>query len=122
MFADGLRDEVAALLARGFGEHVKPLQSLGYAQTIRHLKGELSLEAAIAATQSETRHYAKRQLTWFRREKDVVWFNGFGSQLEIHSAVVERVRSFLRHFGSSGELLLEPAESSRPQPDSDGDC
>ena len=56
----------------------KPFESLGYKQALL-TRGSITREPAIASTQLETRQYAKRQLTWFRREKDVVWLRGFGS-------------------------------------------
>jgi tRNA dimethylallyltransferase len=107
MFAGGLPAEVEGLLRQGFRQDLKPLQSLGYAQTVRHLKGELTLEAAIASTQLETRRYAKRQLTWFRKERDLIWFEGFGWQTEIQSAVKERVRIFLQHSQTLGASRLQ---------------
>jgi tRNA dimethylallyltransferase len=105
MFSGGLLDEVRGLLARGFAPDVKPLQSLGYIQAIRHLQGKLSLEESIAQTQQETRGYAKRQLTWFRNEKDVVWFGGFGSDSEVRMAVKHRVQEFIERCGDASRLL-----------------
>jgi tRNA dimethylallyltransferase len=55
------------------------LSSLGYKQAMQYLSGDLSLEQAIAAAQQGHRNYAKRQITWFRREPDVHWIAGFGS-------------------------------------------
>ncbi len=60
-----------------------PLNSLGYQQARQYLRGELTLEQAIAAAQQGHRNYAKRQMTWFRREPDVVWLEGFGDDAEI---------------------------------------
>jgi len=76
MFAAGLVEETRGLLAR-FGP-VKALDSLGYRQARGVLDGSLSEEAAIAAAQQGHRHYAKRQMTWFRREPEVHWIAGFG--------------------------------------------
>ncbi len=76
MFAAGLVEETRGLLAR-YGK-VPALDSLGYRQAAAVLDGTLSLEAAIAAAQQGHRNYAKRQLTWFRREPGVSWFEGFG--------------------------------------------
>jgi len=67
MFAHGLVDEVADLVRRGFRD-APPMQSLGYAQALAVHEGRLSLEEAIAAVELQTRRYAKRQLTWFRKE------------------------------------------------------
>jgi tRNA dimethylallyltransferase len=68
MFANGLVEEVRGLLDRGVPESAKPFESLGYRQALAHLRGEMDLASAIAETQQFTRNYAKRQMTWFRRE------------------------------------------------------
>jgi tRNA dimethylallyltransferase len=78
MFSAGLVEETRGLLAR-YGP-VKALDSLGYRQAAAVLAGTLTLDAAIEAAQQGHRNYAKRQLTWFRREPDVVWIEGFGDQ------------------------------------------
>ncbi len=69
MIAAGLRDEVQGLLKKGYSPGLKPLQSIGYRQMLKHLAGRLTLDQAISDTQQATRHYAKRQLTWFRNDK-----------------------------------------------------
>jgi tRNA dimethylallyltransferase len=81
MFADGLVDETRELLAR-YG-HPPALDSLGYRQAVQYLDGALTLEQAIAAASQGHRNYAKRQLTWFRREPEVTWLNGFGDDLSL---------------------------------------
>jgi tRNA dimethylallyltransferase len=73
MMEQGFLEEIQGLLNRGYGSELKPLQSLGYKQLIQHLRGELTLQAAIAAIQRETRRYAKRQMTWFRGDPDFQW-------------------------------------------------
>jgi tRNA dimethylallyltransferase len=88
MFQEGLVEEVQGILARGFPVTAKPFESLGYAQVRSYLCGELTLEEAIALAQQETRRYAKRQMTWFRREPVVHWFGGFGSDPEVQSDVL----------------------------------
>jgi tRNA dimethylallyltransferase len=80
MFAAGLVEETRGLLAQ-YGE-VKALDSLGYRQARGVLDGSLSVEAAIAAAQQGHRNYAKRQMTWFRREPEVEWIAGFGDDAE----------------------------------------
>ena len=80
MFAAGLVEETRALLDR-YGP-VKALDSLGYRQALAVLAGTMSDEAAIAAAQQGHRNYAKRQLTWFRREPDVHWIAAFGDEAE----------------------------------------
>ena len=92
MFTRGLVEETRLLLGR-YGADCRPLTSLGYKQAAMLLRGELSLEQAIAATQQGHRNYAKRQATWFRREPDVHWLEGFGDDPEIislASALVEK--------------------------------
>jgi tRNA dimethylallyltransferase len=79
-FAAGLIDETRALLAR-YGP-VKALDALGYRQALRVLRESWSAEEAIAAAQQGHRNYAKRQLTWFRREPEVHWIEGFGDEPE----------------------------------------
>ncbi len=84
MFACGLIEETRQIVER-FGDTCKPLESHGYRQALQHLRGELSLPDAICNAQRDTRHYAKRQLTWFRREPDVRWVRGFGDDPAIQA-------------------------------------
>jgi tRNA dimethylallyltransferase len=95
MFSNGLVEETERLLAR-YGANCRPLTSLGYKQAIMLLRGDLSLADAIAATQQGHRHYAKRQTTWFRREPDVYWLNGFGDNAAIAEEAVQQVEKQLR--------------------------
>jgi tRNA dimethylallyltransferase len=90
IFAAGLVEETRGLLAR-FGP-VKALDSLGYRQATAVLAGSLSVEAAIEAAQQGHRNYAKRQLTWFRREPEVHWIAGFGDEPETLRLAAELVR------------------------------
>ncbi len=84
MFDDGLIEETRALLERYGGQkNVTALDSLGYRQAGQFLRGELSRDEAIAAAQQGHRNLAKRQMTWFRREPEVVWLEGFGDEAEI---------------------------------------
>jgi tRNA dimethylallyltransferase len=69
----GWLDEVRALLARGLGQNATAMQAAGYRELVAHLRGELSLERAVALIKTRTRQLAKRQLTWFRREPDLKW-------------------------------------------------
>ncbi len=89
MFAAGLVEETRALVER-YGQ-VKALDSLGYRQALAVQKGTLSFEAGIMAAQQGHRNYAKRQLTWFRREPEVHWLEGFGDQAETARAAAELV-------------------------------
>lgn len=82
MFEAGLVEETAALLER-HGDSAWPLSSLGYRQAVQFLRGELSREQALEAAQQAHRNYAKRQMTWFRREEGVRWMSGFGDDPKI---------------------------------------
>lgn len=82
MFDGGLLEETKLLMDR-YGSNARPLGSLGYKQAVQFLRGELSREEALKAAQQAHRNYAKRQMTWFRREPDVEWLKGFGDEAEI---------------------------------------
>ena len=96
MFSSGLIEEVRRILTLGFRPPAKPFESHGYRQAIQVLGGELSLDDAIAEAQRNTRNYAKRQITWFRREKDIEWLHGFGSEEEVRSTALARIEQFLK--------------------------
>jgi len=89
MFDAGLVEETGSLLARFHA--AAPLNALGYKQAVQFLRGELTREEAIAATQQGHRNYAKRQMTWFRREPGVLWLEGFGDDPAIASRAAELV-------------------------------
>lgn len=74
MVEAGLVEEVRELLALGYGEGLKPMQSLGYKHVVQYLKGQILLEEAVELTTRDTRRYAKRQGTWFRAETDIAWY------------------------------------------------
>ena len=82
MFESGLVEETRGLL-RKYGVDTRPLGSLGYKQVVRLLQGEIDPPAALQATQQAHRNYAKRQMTWFRREPQVVWLDGFGDDPDV---------------------------------------
>jgi tRNA dimethylallyltransferase len=92
MFESGLVPETKALLEK-YGERARPLISLGYKQAVQHLNGELSREQAIAAAQQAHRNYAKRQMTWFRREPQVEWLAGFGDDLHVQEQAASLIKS-----------------------------
>jgi tRNA dimethylallyltransferase len=75
MLRDGLLDEVKALAAKGYTRDLVSMKGLGYKELLAYLGGEYSLEEAIDILKRDTRHFAKRQLTWFKREKEVLWLN-----------------------------------------------
>ena len=72
---EGLINETKTLLAKGYDEKLPSMSSLGYPEMIKYIKGELTLDEALELLQKNTRNYAKRQLTWFRREPNVIWLN-----------------------------------------------
>lgn len=82
MFECGLAEETQRLLEK-YGEAARPLSSLGYKQAVQLLRREIDRNGAVAAAQRAHRNYAKRQMTWFRREPDVRWLAGFGDDPEI---------------------------------------
>ena len=92
MFACGLVEETRRLLAK-YGEAAWPLRSLGYRQAAQFIQGEIKLDEAVAAAQQGHRNYAKRQMTWFRREPEVDWLAGFGDQPEIQCAAISQVQN-----------------------------
>jgi tRNA dimethylallyltransferase len=95
MFEAGLVEETQRLLEQ-YGDAVGPLSSLGYRQAAQFLRGELSREQALQAAQQGHRNYAKRQMTWFRREPEVHWLHGFGDDEPIQREAADRVLGILR--------------------------
>lgn len=75
MMKNGLLEEVLALKEMGCHRGMISMQGLGYKELLAHLEGEISLEEAVYRIKRDTRHFAKRQLTWFKREKDVIWLD-----------------------------------------------
>jgi tRNA dimethylallyltransferase len=89
MLEQGWMREVQALLDSGLSEDSKPFDFIGYRELRAVLRGESGLEAARQAIQQATRRYAKRQLTWFRREQGVRWFSGFGDDAEVQAGILD---------------------------------
>jgi tRNA dimethylallyltransferase len=83
MIQDGLLDEVRGLVTLGFSLDLKPLRSVGYRQMGQVLRGIQSMQDALEEMKQETRHLAKRQLTWFRRDEEIRWFHPERQQWEI---------------------------------------
>lgn len=92
MFAQGLVQEVQSLLAKGYDPRLKPFQSLGYKQVVKYLSGVYDLNTAIQETKKATRNYAKRQLTWFRRDPRIRWFS---LQDADYQKVVKRIEDYI---------------------------
>ena len=95
MFENGLVEEVRHILQLGFAAESKPFESHGYKQALQSIRGELNLRDAIFYAQRNTRQYAKRQLTWFRREPGLVWLKGFADTPGIRETALEHVGRFL---------------------------
>ena len=93
MFDQGLIEETKNLIGK-YGDSARPLSSLGYKQAVQLLRGELTVEQAVKAAQQGHRNYAKRQMTWFRREPDVLWLRGFGDGLDIQTQAAESISRF----------------------------
>jgi len=91
MIADGLVEEVKALTDKGYGLDLPALQSIGYRQIGLHLRGEVTLDQAIALIKRESHHLAKRQLTWFRADKEIRWLDPERDR----AAIVQLAREFL---------------------------
>lgn len=97
MVAEGLVEEVKMLLDYGCTKDMVSMQGLGYKEIVPYLEGECSLEDAIYVLKRDTRHFAKRQLTWFRREKEVTWIdkNSFSSEEEM-------LKEMMKHLSDKG--------------------
>jgi tRNA dimethylallyltransferase len=90
MFDRGLVEETKHLLGK-YGDAAGPLFSLGYKQAVQLLRGEIDRQTALQAAQQAHRNYAKRQMTWFRREPEVIWLNGFGDDPAIQERAAASV-------------------------------
>lgn len=91
MMQEGLLDEVKKLKAMGYDRSYVSMQGIGYKELLVYLDGETSLEEAVEQIKLDTRHFAKRQLTWFRRERDVIWLDADGkTEDELLEAVIAR--------------------------------
>jgi tRNA dimethylallyltransferase len=103
MLEQGWMREVQALLDSGLSEDSKPFDFIGYRELRAVLRGEITLEEARGAIQQATRRYAKRQLTWFRKEQGVRWFSGFGDEVGVQAGVLEWLQAegleLEKHFG-----------------------
>ncbi len=90
MIREGLVGEVEGLLERGYHENLKPMRSLGYKHMVSYIKGTYRLEETIGMMKRDTKHYAKRQMTWFGSDREIVWL----SPHDIGVAM-QRIESFL---------------------------
>lgn len=96
MFDRGLIEETERLIER-YGRDCRPFTSLGYAEASAVLRGELTREQAVAQAQQGHRNYAKRQATWFRREPEIHWLKGVGSDENVASQARQLIRQHLSH-------------------------
>lgn len=101
MFEAGLVEEVRSLLARGIPPGAKPFEAIGYRHVLENLDSPSPPEETIRIIQRDTRRYAKRQLTWFRNQPDVTWFDGPGDSDEIKKKVHQFLQMFLNFLGGS---------------------
>jgi tRNA dimethylallyltransferase len=92
MVEEGLLDEVRGLVKKGYGLDLKPLRSVGYRQMGGVVRGEMTLEAALNEMKQETRHLAKRQLTWFRADPEIRWFHPEHQRSEIFQVAKQFLR------------------------------
>jgi tRNA dimethylallyltransferase len=90
-FASGLVDEVRDLISKGVPAASNALGAHGYRRVVEYLEGRRDYQSAVEQTKLDVRHYAKRQLTWFRREPGVEWFEGFGDDPAVQERVAARV-------------------------------
>lgn len=90
-FANGLIEEVKQLRSKGVKDDTNALGAHGYRRVCEYLRGERTLESAIEQTKQDVRNYAKRQLSWFRREEDAVWLEGFGEAKETQKKLFEQI-------------------------------
>jgi tRNA dimethylallyltransferase len=97
-FGAGLVEEVKTLLAEGVPPASNALGAHGYRRVVEYLEGKRDLESAIEQTKLDVRHYAKRQLTWFRREPGAQWFAGFGEDDDVLKGVLKALPA--RHYRS----------------------
>lgn len=96
MLEAGWLEEVRGLMACGIPSDAKPFQFIGYSELRAHLSGVVTLDAAVHAIQQATRRYAKRQITWFRREADVLWLEGFGEDSAVQQEAFKMLSARLR--------------------------
>lgn len=106
MLEEGLVEEVKGLLESGCKKNMVSMQGLGYKEIIAYLEGELSLSEAVTLLKRDTRHFAKRQLTWFKRERDVIWLDK--REYEDEAALLLKMLSVLRE-----KKIISDSEGTR---------
>ena len=101
MLAQGLVEEVQSLREMGCHKGMVSMQGLGYKEILSYLEGEITLEKAVYLIKRDTRHFAKRQLTWFRREKEVIWV-----QKNVFDQKSQSCLSFMQDFLREKQIIL----------------
>ena len=99
MLKQGLVEEVQSLKEKGYNKNMVSMQGLGYKEILAFLEGEISLDEAVYILKRDTRHFAKRQLTWFRRESDVIWIHKkefFYDNDKILTFMIKKVDTMIR--------------------------
>lgn len=108
MLADGILDELKALLDQGLDKTVTAFQAIGYKELMPYIEGNCSLDEAVEALKQATRRYAKRQLTWFRRNPNINWI--YADEAENFSDVLQASTGFIRSSGIiEGEISVKEA-------------
>lgn len=98
MMENGLLEEVKTLKAKGYSDDLVSMQGVGYKEIIQYLNGAISLEESVELIKKNTRHFAKRQLTWFRKEDDVIWVDKQGFDYE-DEKILEYMYSHMKRIG-----------------------
>ncbi len=107
MMEAGLVDEVKRLLEMGYSRDLKPLQGLGYKEMLAYIDGRLTLDEALGLVRRNTRHYARRQMTWFRRDGSICWFRP-----DERRGIIEAIKDFLdREAPFRGSDVLQDGPS-----------
>ena len=96
MMEQGLLEETKTALAKGVSPQAQSMTSLGYRQIIQYLQGEVSLEKAIKLIKRDTRHFAKRQLTWFRHDPNLIWVMKDGkTEEEVETELLAKIKEII---------------------------
>ena len=96
MMEQGLLEETKTALAKGVSPQAQSMTSLGYRQIIQYLQGEVSLEKAIELIKRDTRHFAKRQLTWFRHDPNLIWVMKDGkTEEEVETELLAKIKEII---------------------------
>jgi tRNA dimethylallyltransferase len=120
MFEDGFVDEVRNLVS-DFGTEISAFKAIGYREIVRFLKGDISLDEARRLTVQSTVQYAKRQMTWFRREEGVKWFSGWGDEPELFQDTCEYLQVELERLSQVSPVRHETFAVTQASDSSNGD-